>query len=233
MSRALRVAVVALAALAAAVTTAPGAAPAASSATATSRGSAAPDALYAGIPQDGALLGDPRARVRLVLWEDLGCPHCLDLMRRGFPTLVRRYVRPGRIALELRGIGVIRPGSRPALLYVLAAGRQDRLWNLAHRFFAHQGELERAATDAGVRTLARGIPGLDVGRLLRDARLPALARQADATLAQARRLGIPGTPSFGVRVDGGAVRPAVPNGLGAAAMTELAEAALDLARPKA
>jgi protein-disulfide isomerase len=154
-------------------------------------------------------------------------------MQRGFPTLVKRYVRTGRIALELRGVGIIRPGSRPALLYALAAGRQDRLWNLAHRFYAQQDALELVATDVGVRRLARGIPGLDVARLLRDTRSPAIARQADATLAQARRLGIPGTPSFGVRVDGGKVRPAVPTGLGAAAMTQLVEAALDLAGPKA
>ena len=191
------------------------------------------DALLAGIPQDGVLLGDPRARVRLVLWEDLGCPHCLDLMRRGFPTLVKRYVRTGRIALEFRGVGIIRPGSRPALLYVLAAGRQDRLWDLAARFYAQQDALELVATEVGVRRLARGIPRLDVARLLRDARSPAIARQADATLAQARRLGIPGTPSFGVRVDGGKVRPAVPTGLGGAAMTQLSEAALDLVGPKA
>jgi predicted DsbA family dithiol-disulfide isomerase len=81
-----------------------------------------------------------------------------------------------------------------------------------------------------VRTLARGIPGLDVDRLLRDARSPSVRREAARTLAEAQRLGIPGTPSFGVRVHGGPLRPAFPRGVDAAALTELAEAALREAR---
>ena len=121
---------------------------------------------------------------------------------------------------------MIRPGSKPALLYALAAGRQNRLWHLAGRFIARQDDLERVATPTGVRVLARGIPGLDVDRLLRDARSASVRREAARTLAEAQRLGIPGTPSFAVRIDGGPLRPALPRGVGAAAMAELADAAL-------
>jgi protein-disulfide isomerase len=188
------------------------------------------DALLAGIPQSGSILGRPDAPVRLVIWEDLGCPHCRDLTRQGLPTLVRRYVRTGRVSLELRGLGVIRPGSKSALLYALAAGRQNRLWHVAGRFIERQDDLERVATPTGVRVLARGIPGLDVDRLLRDARSASVRREAARTLAEAQRLGIPGTPSFAVRIDGGPLRPALPRGVGATAMTELAEAALAQAR---
>jgi protein-disulfide isomerase len=184
------------------------------------------DALLAGIPQRGTLLGRPDAPVRLVIWEDLGCPHCRDLTRQGLPTLIRGYVRTGRVSLELRGLGVIRPGSEPALLYALAAGRQNRLWHLAGRFLERQTDLERVATPAGVRALARGIPGLDVDRLLRDARSAAVRREAGRTLAEAQRLGIPGTPSFAVRIGGGPLRPAFPRGVGAAAIAELVDAAL-------
>ena len=190
----------------------------------------ASDALLAGIPQRGSILGPPDAPVRLVIWEDLGCPHCRDLTRQGLPTLVRQYVRTGRVSLELRGLGVIRPGSKPALLYALAAGRQNRLWQLAGRFMARQDDLERVATPTGVRVLARGIPKLDVDRLLRDARSVLGATRGGPHARGGAAARDPGTPSFAVRIDGGPLRPALPRGVGAAAMAELADAALAQAR---
>ncbi|MGL6280137.1 MAG: DsbA family protein, partial [Gaiella sp.] len=151
-------------------------------------------ALLAGIPQQGTVLGRPGARLTLLVYEDLGCPHCRDLMRGAFPTIVREYVRPGLVRVDFRGLGVVTPWSRPALLYALAAGRQNRLWHVAELYFEQQDRLDRLVTDRAVRQLVRDVRGLDGARLVRDAKTAAVRRQADAILREARQRGVPGTP---------------------------------------
>lgn len=151
-------------------------------------------ALLAGIPQRGTVLGRPSAPLTLVIYEDLGCPHCRDLMANGFPTIVREFVRPGRVKVDFRGLGVVTPASGPALRYALAAGRQNKLWHVAELFYENQDRLDRLVSDAAVRRLTRDVRGLDRARLVRDAKSAAVRRQADAVLAEAQRRGVPGTP---------------------------------------
>lgn len=182
-------------------------------------------ALLAGIPQRGTVLGQPAAPATLVLWEDLGCTHCRNLMEAAFPTIVRDYVRPGLLKVDFRGLGVVRPASRPALLYALAAGRQNRLWHVVELFYERQSDLETLVNDAAVRRLVRGVRGLDATRLVRDAKSLGVRRQADAVVAEANRREVPGTPWFFVRVGTGplqVVRPAAYTGPAIAAMLDAA-----------
>lgn len=181
---ALAVGVAVACAAAALVGAAPGAAAGASPGT----------ALLAGIPQQGTVLGRPTARLTLLVYEDLGCPHCRALMTDAFPTVVREFVRPGLVKVDFRGLGFVAPASRPALLYALAAGRQNRLWHLTALFYENQDRLDRLTTPAAVRRLVRGVRGLDAARMVRDAKSAAVRRQADSVLAEANRRGVPGTP---------------------------------------
>lgn len=181
-------AVLILAAVACAAAVTVGAVPAAAS------GTSPGTALLAGIPQKGTVLGRASAPLTLLVYEDLGCPHCRDLMANAFPTIVREFVRPGRVKVDFRGLGVVTPASRPALLYALAAGRQNRLWHVAELFYENQDRLERLVSDAAVRRLTRDVRGLDGTRLVRDARSASVRRQANAVLAEAQQRGVPGTP---------------------------------------
>jgi protein-disulfide isomerase len=181
-------AALAIAAVACAAAAIVGAVPAAASST--SPGTA----LLAGIPQKGTVLGRADARLTLLVYEDLGCPHCRSLMTDAFPTVVREFVRPGRVKVDFRGLGVVAPASGPALLYALAAGRQNRLWHVVELFYENQDRLDRLVNDAAVRRLTRDVRGLDGKRVVRDARSASVRRQANAVLAEAQRRGVPGTP---------------------------------------
>jgi protein-disulfide isomerase len=149
-----------------------------------------------GIPQDGIVLGSPSASVTFIEYADLQCPACRAFGELVLPTVVDRYVRPGDVKLEYRGISFIGPDSERALRFVQAAGLQGRLWHLQEAFFRHQGaENSGWVTDDLVRQLTGEISGLDVERLFVDAeseQVEALMRQA-ATLAQEDQ--ISGTPS--------------------------------------
>src|SRR5215218_6687076 len=57
--------------------------------------------LYAGIPQDGIHLGKAGAPATLVEIADLQCPFCANYSRTALPSVVRDYVRTGRIRYEL------------------------------------------------------------------------------------------------------------------------------------
>jgi protein-disulfide isomerase len=154
-----------------------------------------------GIPQDGVVLGSPDASVTLIEYADLQCPACRAYGETVLPTIIDRYVRPGDVKAEFRGISFIGPDSERALRFVQAAGLQDRLWQLQEAFYRNQGgENSGWVTDELVRRLAGEIPGLDVEQMFVDAEgaeVDALLRQA-ASQAQADE--ITGTPSVFVQV---------------------------------
>jgi protein-disulfide isomerase len=171
--------------------------------------------LIGGIPQRGTMLGAKSATVTLIQFEDLGCTHCNDFMENAFPTIVRDYVRPGLVKVDFRGLGVVTRASEPALRYTIAASRQKKLWQVAQLFYENQSRLNELATDRGVRRLLGGVPGLDVKRLIADAKSRSVRKQVVAHAAEANRRAVPGTPWFFVKVGTGpptVVRPAAYDG---------------------
>lgn len=154
-----------------------------------------------GIPQDGLVLGSPDARVSLIEYADLQCPACRGYAEAYLPEIVDRYVRPGRVKTEFRGVSFIGPDSEAALRYVLAAGLQDRLWQLQEALFRNQGaENSGWLTEELVRRLGAEIPGLDVDRLVRDARSDEVDALVQEAALQARLAEIAGTPTLAIQV---------------------------------
>lgn len=166
--------------------------------------------LIAGIPQKGTVLGSPAAPLTLVQYEDLGCGHCLEFTENAFPTIVREYVRTGKVKIDFRGLGVVTPASEPALRYTLAAARQNRLWHLVALFYENQPRLNDLVDDRAVTRLVRGVKGLDARRLVRDAASPAVARQVKALLAESVGRRVQGTPWFFLRRGGGPLQRVAP-----------------------
>jgi protein-disulfide isomerase len=158
---------------------------------------------FAGIPQDGVILGSADAGVTLIEYADLQCPACRAYSEAYLPEVVERYVRPGRVKTEFRGVAFIGPDSETALRYVLAAGLQDRLWQLQDALYRNQGgENSGWVTEELVRELAAEIPELDVEQLLADARSDQVTAMMTEAASQADAAEISGTPTLAIQVGG-------------------------------
>ncbi|MEQ7873835.1 thioredoxin domain-containing protein [Sphingomonas sp. ASV193] len=55
-------------------------------------------------PEGGMRMGNPAARVRLVEYGSLSCPHCRYFEQTGYPKLVKDYVRTGKVSYEFRNL---------------------------------------------------------------------------------------------------------------------------------
>jgi protein-disulfide isomerase len=153
-------------------------------------------ALFAGIPQRGTVLGDRRAPVTVTEYADLQCPYCGRSARDEWPKSVRRYVRGGRVKLDLRLLDFLGPDSTRGARLAAAAALQGKLWQFAYLVYRNQGE-ERSGwiTDAYLRRVAAGA-GLDVRRAFAQRSSPAVRVALAAAKGAAAAAGIEVTPTF-------------------------------------
>lgn len=182
---------------------------------------------FAGIQQNGTMLGDPHAPATLVEFADLQCPFCARFAVDALPGVLRDWVRPGRLRLDLQLMSTIGPDSARAARLADAAALQNRIWPFAELFYLNQGaENSGYVTPPFLRGIATVTPGLDVAKALRARNSSAVTAQLRSAQDRARKLGVKSTPSFFLLRPG---RPPVriqPAALTAQAMSSALEAAL-------
>jgi protein-disulfide isomerase len=160
-------------------------------------GAAEVNRLLAGIPQQGTVLGDPRAPVTITEFADLQCPFCAEAATQGLPGVIDRYVRAGKVKLDLRLLSFLGPDSEEGAAMAAAAAAQDRLWQFTELFYRNQGaENSGYVTDSFLRRMASGVRGLDVSKALAYADGDAAARQVAAWSREGEIRGVRGTPTF-------------------------------------
>ena len=156
------------------------------------------------IPQNGRVLGSPDASVTLIEYADAQCPGCRFYTEEFFPTVVDEYVKPGKVNTEFRGFPFISGDSVTAYRFLLAAAKQNKLWDLQEAMYRNQGaEGSGWVTDDLIRQLANEIDGLDVDQLFADAESAEIRREAEEAGPHARAAGITGTPTFLLQVGDG------------------------------
>jgi protein-disulfide isomerase len=153
--------------------------------------------LYAGIPQDGVVLGDPSAPVTLIEFTDLRCSHCRDYALEVLPAILDRHVRTGQVKLVFRNLAFLGPSSVRAARMAAAVGAQDRLWEFVDHYFRWQAR-ERPAqvTDDDLARLAGELPGVDVEEAMAQRDGAEVDQQLAAAREEARRFQIRGVPAF-------------------------------------
>ncbi|HZV75178.1 MAG TPA: thioredoxin domain-containing protein [Conexibacter sp.] len=167
-------------------------------------GQAEATALFAGIPQNGITLGDPRSPVTFVEFADLQCPFCREYTAQVMTTLVNQYVRTGKMKMQFRNVAFIGTDSARAAQMAAAAGRQNRLWPYVDIFYTNQQQENSGyVTDDFLRRIGAGVKGLDVEKAMSDRGLPEVQRQLNDAQTEWQTNGFTGTPSFLVGPTGG------------------------------
>lgn len=157
---------------------------------------AAIKALFAGIPQHGDTLGKASAPVTMLVFEDPQCPYCDQWSLATMPTVISEFVRTGKIKLVYRGLLVVGPNSVLGLRAIVAAGRQNKLWEMNEALYANQGKEDSGwITSQLILSLAADM-GIDGKKLATDANLKAVTTALEAAATEAKGYGIGGTPSF-------------------------------------
>ena len=151
-----------------------------------------------GIPQDGNVLGDPNAPVRIVEFADLQCPFCREFaLSPTFKSIVDGPVRGGEIRMEFRTLAFIGPDSGTAARLAEAAGRQNKLWQVVEQLYARQGTENSGWLTSGLQSQVLGaVPGLDAARVRADAGSAAVKQQLTASQELATSSKVESTPSF-------------------------------------
>ena len=73
----------------------------------------------------GVMMGNPNAKVKLVEIGSLSCPHCKLFEDEGLPSLIEKYVKPGKVSYEFRPYLIHGPIDMAANLIVRCNGTKS------------------------------------------------------------------------------------------------------------
>jgi protein-disulfide isomerase len=160
-------------------------------------GAADVDGFFKGIPQAGMVLGSPSATVSMIEYIDLQCPFCEQFDTQVFPDIVKRYVKTGKVKVEVRVLDFIGPDSSRGRKAMTAAGLQNKAFNFAELLYFNQAtENTGWLDDKMVIAAAESIPGLNVPKLLADRNSSTVAKLASAADANAVADKVSSTPTL-------------------------------------
>jgi len=165
---------------------------------------AAVSSLLAGIPQSGAVLGNPKAPVTMTYFGDYQCPVCQDFtLHGGFPELVQKDVRSGKVKVEYKAFCTATcNGPNPNVFNTqqvagLAAGKQNKFWQYTELFYHEQGQEDtNYVTENYLQGLAKQIPSMNLTTWQSDRNDTTLTSQVNTDQSDARSLGVSGTPTL-------------------------------------
>jgi protein-disulfide isomerase len=151
---------------------------------------------FGGIPQEGLTIGDPKAPVTLVEFADLQCPFCKQASDNSLPTLVDKYVRPGKVRIEFRNFPILGPDSEKAAKALSAAAAQNKAWQFLDTWYLNQGEENTGyVTDAFITRIAKGA-GANPQPIVAASNKPEPTEDMGTARSEANKFGVDSTPSF-------------------------------------
>jgi len=169
--------------------------------------------LFKGIPQQGNVLGSPSAPATLVEYIDLQCPVCRDFETTVMPSVISRYVRPGKLKVVARPIAFLGPDSEVARKGAVAALQRNRFFDFAQLLYANQGtENSGWVTNQLVADAYASIPGINVDSAMAARDSSAVARAERQFDAQSHADQVLGTPTVLVGKNGGKLTEVAPGG---------------------
>ena len=191
-------------------------------------GAADVHAEFSGIRQSGLFLGAAGAPARMVEYIDLQCPFCQEFETQVMPGIVSKYVRTGKLEVEVRPIAFIGPDSVRGRNAMLAASLQNHAFDFAQLLYDNQ-QTENTGwlNDSMVDKAASSIPGVNPRALVQASDSNALVSIGERVTNQATADKINSTPSIFVGKAGATPRPVkMKSATDAATLNAAIEAAL-------
>jgi protein-disulfide isomerase len=139
-------------------------------------------------PEGGFRMGNPAARVKLVEYGSLACPHCRHFEETGYKPLVQGYVRTGKVSYEFRNLLINGPDISISLLTRCAG--PARFFPMSEQVYATQEQWEKKIEDMSDADKAALDKMTDQQRVIRFAELggmPQIAARFGVTPARARQ----------------------------------------------
>lgn len=90
-------------------------------------------------PEGGFVMGNPNAKVKLVEYLSLTCPHCKEFEEKGFPKLRDEYVKKGTVSIEARNY--VRDFVDMTATLVSRCGGPDPYFPMTEQVFAQQTQI--------------------------------------------------------------------------------------------
>jgi protein-disulfide isomerase len=88
--------------------------------------------------EGGFLMGNPNAKVKIVEFGSLTCPHCAEFDETGAKPLIENYVKTGRVSYEFRNF--VRDPFDVAASLVARCGGPASFFGLTRGFYSDQRE---------------------------------------------------------------------------------------------
>ena len=152
-----------------------------------------------------AAIGSPDAKTAVIEYSDFQCPFCGAYAKQAYRELQRQFVSTGKVIYFFRNFPLedIHPQALKAAEAAECVRESGRFWDMHDRLFTNQGAL--ALSDLTAHARALGVEMSPFQACLTEGQTTAKVR---AEQAEARRLGIAGTPTFllGRIESGGRVR---------------------------
>jgi len=166
--------------------------------------------LLQGIPQSTITLGHSGAPVTIQYFGDLECPFCKQFTLSALPTIIKKYVRTGKVKIEYHSM---QTATREKEIFqtqqvaALAAGKQNLMWYFVELFYHEQGEEDSGyVTESYLQGLAQQVPGLNLPDWSAARNDSALAEQITRDAQTVTQQGFTGTPSFLLGKSGGSLQ---------------------------
>src|SRR4051812_15296364 len=164
---------------------------------------AKPGTQLAGIAQNGNTLGSKNAKATLMVFADMQCPFCRQFETQAFPSIVKRYVKTGKLRVVFQPISFIGADSLVGAKAVAAASQQGKLFDYTSAFYANQGEENTGyVTDGFLTKIAKAIPGFNVAKWQADLNSGAGTQILSKAEAASKTAGVRSTPTFLVAEEG-------------------------------
>ncbi len=151
----------------------------------------------------GTSMGDPKAPVRVDVWEDFQCSACLYFTKNVEPGLLDVYISTGKVYYTFHFYPFIDGGkgeSQDAANAAMCASAQNRFWHYHDMLFANWlGENAGSYTRPRLTAFAQNL-GLDMSAFNKCFNADAYAAQIQQDMETGSKLGVPPTP--GIFVNG-------------------------------